>query len=301
MSDGVAEKEIELSLVLATFNNAACLERLLECLTTCKQPDNWELILVDNGSTDNTEITAMKYADKLPVQYVFERKKGKSSALNRGLRHANGEVVLFTDDDIIPEHNWMMNHLNIMRSNPEINILGGRIHVDTARLPVWLSRSYNLAGILVSAHDLGEIKSIYGPGIYPYGPNMSVRRLAVQGIERPWPEYMGPGTSLPVGDEMVFVNRVSSSEHDRLYSPTCVVEHRVTLPRNYYIKALRRCFQGGYAAGYYSKPETAVGSGQGLFKTAHMRIRTCRSLREFFCIVSRAIGFFTGKILRRAH
>ncbi len=291
---------MKLSLILATRNNAIFLDKMLCQLQSCQKPRDWEIIVVDNGSTDSTADICNKYSTILPIRYFFCNDRGKSRALNVGTAQAAGEILLFTDDDIIPDAAWLINHVNVLKNHKEITVVGGRIKLDRTVLPAWLTDSYNLAGILVSEHDLGDSEIIYPAGRYPFGPNMSVRRSVLINIDNPWPEHLGPGTRLPVGDEMWFVDRVSKP-HERLYSPACLVEHRPVLAENFFAKAIKRCFQGGYAAGYYAKSVPTPKIENTAKKLANDRIRSCRSVQEFFCIVSRSVGYYSGQLLKRFH
>jgi glycosyltransferase involved in cell wall biosynthesis len=271
---------------------------LLESLTTCTPPDTWEIIVVDNGSADNTRDIVSGYMKRLPIRYLFEGTRGKSRALNLGMRYATGEILLFTDDDIIPDSDWLASHIRVMNHHPEINIVGGRVVVDKSKVPGWVVESFNLMGMLVAEHDLGDKECIYGVGKYPYGPNMAVRRIVAARLDYPWPEYLGPGTVVPVGDEIVFTTRISRSINDRLYSPACVVEHRPRVSNGFFLKSVKRCFLGGYAAGRYAENRGAVQDGGSFIKLAGSRISTCKSIRELCCIVARAAGFYTGHVLQ---
>jgi len=286
--------------LLATRNHAGLLDRLLNALLSIRHPRTWEIIVADNGSVDGTPGVARNYATLLPIVYLRVAEQGKSRALNEALKQARGDIILFTDDDIIPAANWLVNHVRVMKEHPEAGILGGRITVDETVMPAWVADSYNLKGILFTGHDLGDRECIYPPGLYPYGPNISVRKNRLSGKKNPWPVHMGPGTRLPVGDEMVFVTNVSKTLQERLYSPDCVVEHRPVLQRYFFVKSLRRCFQGGYAAGCYARESIGTGPVRpaAALKQGLLRI-SGGSVREICCIISRAAGYLAGLAHRR--
>jgi len=291
--------DIQISVLLATRNNATILRELLFRLESCAAPASWEIVIVDNGSTDVTATLVKEYADRLPVRYFFEGRQGKSRALNHGLKHVRGEIVVFTDDDINPDTDWLANIVRVMHSHSDINILGGKIRVDKRLLPAWLVNSHNLMGIVFSEHDLGNREKRYEEGKYPYGPNLSVRSRLLAGLENPWPEHIGPGTSLPLGDESVFITNINADSKDCLYSPECIVDHKPVIHGNYFPLVFRRCFFGGYAAGYFGHHpavDKTVDTFQGMIKK---RIASCRSVREFCCILARAAGFFYGKYRRK--
>lgn len=293
---------MDLSLILATRNNRDTLAVLMDSLLTCVHPQQWEILLIDNGSGDGTRELAMSYGGRLPVKYYYEGTPGKSRALNLGVRHARGEVILFTDDDVIPARDWLINHVLVMRKYPDVNIVGGRIHVDPARIPVWVSRSFNLKGILATEHDKGELPRLYVPGDYPFGPNMSVRRKALYGHDEPWPVDIGPGTALPVGDETAFCRRIIGMEVDKvLYDPSCVVEHRPRkADRDFLWRSVKRCFIAGYTVALFALPATARDENPKSFVELVMqRLSRMRSAQEFLCVVARFSGYCWAKVLGR--
>ena len=69
----------------------------------------WELIIVDNNSIDETKelIKEYKINSRINIRYIFERKQGLSYARNRGIKKAKGRIIVFTDDDIMVEKSWL--------------------------------------------------------------------------------------------------------------------------------------------------------------------------------------------------
>lgn len=288
---------MELSLVLATYNNALYLRDLLNSLTHCRHPDYWEMIIVDNGSSDNTREVVTEYSDQLPITYLSEERKGKSHALNFGIRHAIGEVILFTDDDVIPDVEWLTGHIRAMREHPEANIIGGKILIDDSTIPRWLNKSWNLKSILASQHYKGDAPVHYAEGDYPFGPNMSVRRSSLTDKNSPWPEDIGPGTQLPVGDETAFCRKVSdSSTKDILYHPSCIVEHRPRIGSNFFTASVRRCYIAGQVVALFGLPPSArAGASRSFIGLAILRLSRVRSIQELICIAARAAGYYCGR------
>ena len=287
---------MQLSVLIATRNNADSLARLLSALQLCVQPESWEAMIVDNGSTDQTAQVIENFRPRLPLQSLYVVEKGKSRALNAGLRKVHGEIILFTDDDVMPDKLWLVNHISAMRNYPEALMIGGRIKVEQKSMPSWVANSFNLSGMLVSEHNPGGHATPYLPNRYPYGPNMSVRRSILADVDRPWPEHLGPGTVMPVGDETGFVRKLGIPSHQRLYIQDCVVEHRPVLPSLFFIKAVRRCFIGGYVAGRYTVSEEGNANSLPVASLALSRFTACKSIRELCCVVSRAAGVGVGRL-----
>ena len=120
---------MDLSLVLCTWNNCRRLAVTLDALAHCAIPDGlrWELVLVDNNCTDDTERVAASFSDRVPLLYVREPRQGLSRARNAGLGAASGEFVLFTDDDVRPCSAWIATYWECYRSRPTGFLFGGPI------------------------------------------------------------------------------------------------------------------------------------------------------------------------------
>jgi glycosyltransferase involved in cell wall biosynthesis len=91
----------DISVILCTRNRAASLDTALRSLTACATADlNWELLVIDNGSTDQTALVAASYHDRLPIRTILEPTAGLSHARNRGVAEATGEWLVWLDDDV---------------------------------------------------------------------------------------------------------------------------------------------------------------------------------------------------------
>ncbi|MDD1613734.1 MAG: glycosyltransferase family 2 protein, partial [Methylococcaceae bacterium] len=101
---------INISVIICTYNRANSLADTLHCLTKQSyETANWELIVVDNNSNDNTKEIISEYSKKLPnLIYKFEPQQGLSFARNLGIHSAHGAIIAFTDDDVLPEFDWLI-------------------------------------------------------------------------------------------------------------------------------------------------------------------------------------------------
>jgi GT2 family glycosyltransferase len=101
----------QVSIVVCTFNRAAMLRDALESLRAMKTPaiDSWEIVIIDNGSTDDTRSVCAEYLqiDKPLIRYVYEPRPGISAARNRGVTEAHGEWIAFFDDDQLASETWI--------------------------------------------------------------------------------------------------------------------------------------------------------------------------------------------------
>jgi glucosyl-dolichyl phosphate glucuronosyltransferase len=287
-----------ISVIVATRNRRQSLGQFLDALRLLPEQPAWELIVADNGSTDGTDALLWTATENLPIIVVNENLPGKSRALNRALKDARGDILLFTDDDVVPDPNWLTALYQASIEYPGANVFGGRILVNYERIPQWIVNSYNLRTVLTSEQDLGSDIRWFANDQYPIGPNLAVRRRSIEQGSFLWPVNLGPGTRISVGDERAFLMKVSHPEsRDRLYVPDSVVRHNVKGRQLGFGSALTRCFLGGYAAGLVSRIWVRSNSKKdkgGAFRVTWERFRGASSSRELICMIARALGVMTG-------
>lgn len=121
-----------ISVVIPTFNRREALEVVLPLLAKQTLPaDQYELLLCDSGSTDGTIELVAELAIPNLRHILPAENRGRSGARNAGIRAATGELVLFTDADIIPSANLLAEHLRLHRASPHSSVVGLEIQVDT--------------------------------------------------------------------------------------------------------------------------------------------------------------------------
>lgn len=289
---------LDLSIVIATHNRSASLARLIEGLAGQVNAPPFEVIIGDNGSCDETFEVIERARTRLSIRCVREDRPGKSRALNAAIKLARGDLFVFTDDDVLPRPDWLAQLYAAARQFQKYNIFGGRIDVDLAAVPAWIQKSFNLMGPLTSAHDNGSAFVPYGYGTYPFGPNMAIRRHLLKGVSSPFPVYIGPGTSQPVGDESFFLVQFSPAHaDDRLFVPSASVFHE-TKPENvFFISSLKRCFLLGRCHAWLTLPPVARRPDEleSVPKLIVDRLKTCQSIRELCCLSARFIGYRWGR------
>jgi glycosyltransferase involved in cell wall biosynthesis len=179
------------SLALCTYNRSALLAQALESLAACHRPAvDWELLLIDNNSSDDTAAVAQSFAARLPLRYIFERTQGLSHARNRALRDCRGEVLLFTDDDVRFDTGWLLAYQGAFAAELEASWFGGRIRpLWPHGSPPWLRDEGMalIAGLMVR-YDLGGESRRYQPSDpAPFGASFALRRSAFEraGLFRP--------------------------------------------------------------------------------------------------------------------
>ncbi|HUJ10142.1 MAG TPA: glycosyltransferase [Verrucomicrobiae bacterium] len=240
---------MNLSVIICTHNRAAILRQTLEtfCQLRIDSGLKWELVLVDNNSSDDTRAVADEFRDRLPVRYVFELKQGLSAARNRGAGEAGGEILLFTDDDVDVDPLWLTQFWKAARKNPEAVFWGGKILPRWEKPPPrWLAEnSAQLLGGAMGHLDLGDEPrwlQVGGPETF-FGGNMAFRReLLVDG--RSFDMDLGRnGAQLVHGEETALIKRLVREGYKGLYVPGAIVYHR-TPATNMTELYVRRWFRG---------------------------------------------------------
>ena len=140
-------QQIEISVVIPTYNRARQLGPLMEALL---QQDArgvaYEILVVDNNSRDDTKavVQAAQRADELQlIHYVLETRQGASHARNAGITHARAPIIAFIDDDVIPSRDWVYSMKRAFDEHPEADCIGGRVRaVGDKAPPSWLTMAH---------------------------------------------------------------------------------------------------------------------------------------------------------------
>jgi glycosyltransferase involved in cell wall biosynthesis len=171
------------TVAICTFNRAESLRRTLESLAAMGVPDSvgWELIIVNNSSTDHTDSVIEEYRSRLPVRREFEPKPGHSNARNRAVDVAQGEYIVWTDDDVVVDAGWLQAYAEAFHRWPEAAIFGGRI-VPRFEPPVpkWLVESLPVLGGPYAVRDFDDHVrplSVAEEGHLPFGANFAIRTI----------------------------------------------------------------------------------------------------------------------------
>jgi len=225
------------TVLIATYNRARILGGAIEAVLAQRaRPDfQWEFLIVDNNSDDNTRAIVERYVglSPVPVRYLFEPRQGKSYALNTGLGQARGSIVAFTDDDVFVPPDWLATAVSVL-DRWAADGGGGRVlpRWETAP-PPWLANNPRLWGHLA----LMEVETqqtlqypLKGPGNI-WGANMVFRR-SVFDLVGLFNVDLGPSGGRPVNSEdLDIVERALRNGRKVVYDPELVVYHQVPAKR----------------------------------------------------------------------
>jgi glycosyltransferase involved in cell wall biosynthesis len=256
---------VSTSIVICTRNRSAVLDRCLSTIADVDGVDRADVLVVDNGSTDETAAVVERWTRTLPgTRYVREAKIGLSHARNTGMDHARGDIIAFLDDDVLVDRCWLDGLLETYRRWPDIAGVAGGVELDwPAGRPAWLPARRE---VWFAALDLGSEPRLLADGEFPVGANMSVRRdvaLATGGFN---PALGYSGTNLLGNEEREFFDRVRRSGRSLAYAPAAHVVHIVEgdkLTRRYLFRRLYAQGRSDVRVGIEAAP-----NGRGQFGIA---------------------------------
>lgn len=211
---------MDVSIIICSYNRAESLKRTLVSLENMVVPDSlsWEIILIDNNSTDNTRdvVEEFKIQTGLNVLYVYERRQGKPYALNNGLSLVKGEIIAFTDDDVVVDKYWLANIVKSFKITNATCIGGKVMPIWEIPPPKWLTKE--LHGCLALL-DLGEkYVRVYEPAIW--GVNTAVRSEAIQKCK-----YQFNEKYLKRGEDTDLIEKLLEKEEKVYYCPDVLIYH----------------------------------------------------------------------------
>ena len=220
---------MQITVILCTYNRCKMLSKALTSVAAQSMPQEieWEVLVVDNNSHDQTREVAEDFCRRSPgrFRYMFVPQPGKSHALNAGIRQARGNVLAFTDDDVTVEPDWLQN-LTASLQDQQWAGAGGRVVPEWFRpVPRWLDpRAWYASGPLVQ-FDLGDKAGELSEP--PFGTNMAFRKSVFEKCGDFHTE-LGPRPGSEIRDEDTeFGTRVLAAGERLRYEPSAIVHHPV--------------------------------------------------------------------------
>ena len=223
-----------LSIVICSYNRANYISGALDSLYHQSAGlDNFEAIIVDNNSTDNTADVFKQWRSSHAngsFTYLTESKQGASFARNTGAKGAKGQWLCFMDDDAIANSNYVENIIMHIKTKPEAIGFGGRIipkYIPSA--PEWMS--YYVSS-LVGNFDYAPTACAFENGKYPLESNMIVKKdiyNSIGGFNTELPGVVGILRIGGEGKELFY--KLLALGHTIYYDPTICVEHVVEVKK----------------------------------------------------------------------
>lgn len=229
-----------ISVVICCYNSAGKITPTLQHLLKqeLNEPVSWEVILVDNGSEDNTAELARQLwiSTDVPIRIVPEPRKGLSNARQTGIRESRYDLVCFIDDDNWVDPRWIENVNNRMKQYPNVALLGGKGEVVFEKdEPAWFQQFKHCYAIGPQAEKEGIMESRTA---FLYGAGLTMRKAVWNNIlEKGFRFFLSDrsGNNLTSGGDMEMCYAIRLAGYDLYYEPQLTFKHympagRITVP-----------------------------------------------------------------------
>lgn len=249
---------IVLSVIIPTRNRAALLQMTLQSLLSQTLPrDSFEVLVIDNGSTDKTKQVAESVGQKLGnVRYFYDSTPGLHVGRHLGMKMAKSDILVYADDDIEAFPSWLEAIADSFH-NQNVVLVGGKILPKfEADPPDWIMEMWreNIYGKRILGYlsilDLGNLITTIDPS-YVYGCNFSVRKSILDKTQGFHPDSMPEELIRFRGDGESYVSRyIEKMRHKAIYHPNASIFHIVPASRLTESYFCRRSFLQGISDSY---------------------------------------------------
>ncbi|MBD2361309.1 glycosyltransferase family 2 protein [Anabaena minutissima FACHB-250] len=298
---------MQISAVICTHNRDNYLGAAIDSLLGQDFAGEFEVIVVDNGSSDRTREVTEERASNPRLKYVFEPTLGLSVARNTGAKEAKSEILAYLDDDAVASVGWLQVLYDAYQHNSQLAIAGGKVTLlwpPNIEPPSWLSAG--LAGNL-GAYDLGDsVVYIEKSGLTPRGLNYSIRRQFLEKIGGFDPQLGRVGKNLLSNEELLMTELALKQGWQVAYLPTALVAHNVAPERINRAWFLNRGWWQGISECYREQLAGKAGIGQfarggerfirGLYKTLRYAFKDPAESFDNFVYSYGQIGYLNAVV-----
>ena len=220
-----------ISVILCTYNRDKYIYNVLHSLAAgTLAPTEYEVVLVNNNSTDNTEQEVRRFEADHPqvaVRYCVESQQGLSYARNRGIAEAQGDLLVYVDDDALVNREYLATYADFFGRNKEAVAAGGPItpQYDGCEEPGWMS--HYTRQLITGELDLGSREREFSQGAFPGGGNAAYRKSVFDTVGLFNPELGRKGNSLIGAEEKDLFDKMTSHGMKFYYLPTAILFHLI--------------------------------------------------------------------------
>ncbi len=240
----------DFTVAIRTYNGAKTIPQVLDKLRSQIDTENidWEIIVVDNNSTDDTAQIIKEYQstwDKIyPLKYYFEAKPGAAIARRRAMEEAQGELVGFLDDDNLPAEDWVVKAYEFSKSRPQVGAYGGQIHGEFEVEP---PKDFKKIAVYLAIIERGNKAFCYNNHkrkVLPPGAGIVIAKKAWLDSVPKDLFLLGPsGKSLSTkGEDLEILSYIQNAGWEIWYSPQMHIYHQIPswrLERDYLVSLAR--------------------------------------------------------------
>lgn len=220
-----------LSVILCTYNRDRYIYPVLQSIAQGDLPHaDYEIVFVNNNSTDNTEAECRRFQADHPdinLRYCVESLQGLSHARNCGIRNAQGDILVYVDDDALVNPQYLSTYADFFQRNPHAVAAGGPIlpQYDGCEEPDWMS--HYTRQLVTGKLYLGEREHEFPKGAYPGGGNAAYRKSVFDAVGLFNTDLGRKGNSLIGAEEKDLFDKMTSRGMRFYYLPTAILYHLI--------------------------------------------------------------------------
>ena len=238
---------MDISVAICTWNRAQLLRATLEQMCSLRIPPgvSWELLVVNNNSTDATDSVIASYEGRLPIRRLLERRQGVSRAGNCALAAARGNLLVWTADDVLVDPEWLASYHTASLSWPDAAFFGGAVFPwYESPPPAWIENSKGASWAVLGLRRYDDTVRPFAQGEEPIGNNMAVRLNVHRRFL--FNEALGyVGGQLGAGEDLDLVERLMRAGLRGIWVGTARIRHWVPRSRMRYKYLWDWCFAAG--------------------------------------------------------
>ena len=220
-----------ISAIICTYNRERYLYNVLQSLVAGNLPtEEYEIVLVNNNSTDGTEAEVRRFQTDYPqvqLRYCVEPQQGLSYARNCGIRESRGDILVYVDDDALVNKEYLATYADFFRRNADAVAAGGPIlpQYDGCEEPDWMS--HYTRQLVTGKLYLGEKEREFPGDAFPGGGNAAYRKSVFDAVGLFNVELGRKGNSLIGAEEKDLFDKMTSQGMKFYYLPTAILYHLI--------------------------------------------------------------------------
>ena len=220
-----------ISAIICTYNRERYLYNVLQSLVAGNLPtEEYEIVLVNNNSTDGTEAEVRRFQTDYPqvqLRYCVEPQQGLSYARNCGIRESRGDILVYVDDDALVNKEYLATYADFFRRNADAVAAGGPIlpQYDGCEEPDWMS--HYTRQLVTGKLYLGEKEREFPGDAFPGGGNAAYRKSVFGAVGLFNVELGRKGNSLIGAEEKDLFDKMTSQGMKFYYLPTAILYHLI--------------------------------------------------------------------------
>ncbi len=237
---------MKLTIAICTWNRADLLSQALAsiCRTIPPQNSDWEIIVVNNNCTDDTDAVVDQFRKRLPIVLVHEPSPGLSNARNAAIDAASGDYIIWTDDDVRVKGNWIAEYEKAFAAWPGTSVFGGPIMpLFEGGSPAWLRSALPYIQTAFAVRDIDSGMSSIATAELPYGANFAVCAREQRRFRYNTNLGRRPGKLIITDEENAVIRAILAAGGSGRWVPSAVVDHWI--PRCRQTTAYLRAYYQG--------------------------------------------------------